>query len=276
MKKISFLLMILLTATLFGQPVKTINNEKTHESYEVLLYDTTIRNGRYLKFGCNPDDTLITGFYKYGLKDSLWNENMSKGFYDHGNKVGIWEFYNFKGKVYCRYDYSEQRLKTYTFYISLKPTRYHIVVEGDTLYKKLKRRPVAIGYMTSWLNYADSYPIHYSHEAIQNNVTGKVVVSFMIHEDGNTSDFKVESALEFGCDELSLEIARNIVKWTPGIYKGNPVKVKNIITVNFQLLNEENQGRSGRFARIEVKFNEHESAFTTYKLPASDSKNVKL
>ncbi|MFZ9848470.1 MAG: hypothetical protein ACO3EE_10015 [Flavobacteriales bacterium] len=90
--------LLLIPAALFSQKVKKINNKVTLEKYYVLKSDTSVRHGRYEKYKYN-DYLLISGYYKNGKKDSIWNEYseyslelIANGNYVNNEKVGIWKY----------------------------------------------------------------------------------------------------------------------------------------------------------------------------------------
>ncbi|WP_158796597.1 TonB family protein [Pedobacter sp. L105] len=75
----------------------------------------------------------------------------------------------------------------------------------------------------------------YPKEAQNNNVQGKVFLSFIVEEDGKLSNIKVEKGLGSGTDEEALRLMQESPKWTPG-YDGNvPVRVKYNIPIHFTL-----------------------------------------
>lgn len=77
--------------------------------------------------------------------------------------------------------------------------------------------------------------LHYPKEDRENNVQGKVVVSFVVEVDGSLSNIKVDSAPS---KTLALESLRNIQQsppWIPGTIGGKPVRTRYTIPINFTL-----------------------------------------
>ncbi len=62
---------------------------------------------------------------------------------------------------------------------------------------------------------------------------GRVVVNFVINEDGSIGSFKVVEDLGYGtAEELIRVLKKTQGKWTPGIENGKPVKVNFSIPLN--------------------------------------------
>lgn len=67
-----------------------------------------------------------------------------------------------------------------------------------------------------------------------NRVEGRVVVSFVVDEDGTLKDVKVIRSLAPEYDEEALRLVRNMPKWKPGRLRGRCVKVRYTLPVKFK------------------------------------------
>ena len=81
--------------------------------------------------------------------------------------------------------------------------------------------------------------IKYPVTAQNNNVQGKIFLSFTVEKDGELNDVQVIRGLGSGLDEEALRVIKGSPKWNPGIQNGDPVRVKYHIAVNFTLDNAE-------------------------------------
>lgn len=81
--------------------------------------------------------------------------------------------------------------------------------------------------------------IKYPVTAQNNNVQGKIFLSFTVEKDGQLNDVQVIRGLGSGLDEEALRVIKGSPKWNPGIQNGDPVRVKYHIAVNFTLDNAE-------------------------------------
>ena len=77
--------------------------------------------------------------------------------------------------------------------------------------------------------------IQYPEAAVKANVSGRVFLSFVVSETGETSDIMVLKGLGFGCDAEAIRVLKSFPKWEPGRQDGVPVKVKYNLPINFQL-----------------------------------------
>ena len=77
--------------------------------------------------------------------------------------------------------------------------------------------------------------IQYSDEMAENDVYGRVIVSFVVEKDGSLTDFNVVRSLHPTYDKEALRVAKSMPKWTPGSQNGVKVRVKYIVPVDFRL-----------------------------------------
>ncbi|WP_454804447.1 energy transducer TonB [Mucilaginibacter phyllosphaerae] len=80
--------------------------------------------------------------------------------------------------------------------------------------------------------------IKYPAIARENNVQGRVVLTFVVERDGSLTDIKVLRSLGSGTDEEAIRVLKKSPKWKPGIQNGRPVRVQYSIPVNFTLASE--------------------------------------
>ena len=81
--------------------------------------------------------------------------------------------------------------------------------------------------------------IRYPAVAKENNVSGKVFVTFVVEKDGSLTDIKVVRGIGSGCDEEATRVLKASPKWTPGIQNGRPVRVQYTMPINFALQTDE-------------------------------------
>lgn len=71
--------------------------------------------------------------------------------------------------------------------------------------------------------------------ARENNIQGRVYVSFIVDKDGKIKDAKVLRGIGGGCDEEALRMVRSMPDWKPGRQNGRNVIVQYNLPVNFSL-----------------------------------------
>jgi TonB family protein len=80
-----------------------------------------------------------------------------------------------------------------------------------------------------------SMNVHYPEAAMKTGTQGRVVVQFIIEEDGTVSDARVVQRVSDELDAEALRVVCAMPKWTPGRQKGQPVRVKYTMPVTFRL-----------------------------------------
>ncbi len=99
-------------------------------------------------------------------------------------------------------------------------------VASDSIYTNVDVLPEFPGGRKALGKYVDSGKNHkYPKEARKNGIEGKVIVQFVINEDGTCSNFNVIKGIGYGCDEEAVRAFKKMPKWNPGLVKGKPVKV---------------------------------------------------
>lgn len=77
--------------------------------------------------------------------------------------------------------------------------------------------------------------LHYPKKAMESGITGKVIVSFLVDENGNIRNVKVLKGIGGGCDEEAIRLIKMMPAWKPGKMGGKPVKVSMSLPVKFSL-----------------------------------------
>jgi len=77
--------------------------------------------------------------------------------------------------------------------------------------------------------------LRYPTMAINSDVSGKVIVNFIIDEEGKIEKATILKGIGYGCDEEALRVIKLMLKWKPGMFKGKPVKVSFNQAIVFRL-----------------------------------------
>lgn len=62
-------------------------------------------------------------------------------------------------------------------------------------------------------------------EAIQNKITGKLIISFIIDKEGKIVEPKILKSLGYGLDEEAIRVINGYENWIPGQQRGVTVRV---------------------------------------------------
>jgi len=79
------------------------------------------------------------------------------------------------------------------------------------------------------------YNIRYPARAFENNVQGKVFLTFVVEKDGSLTDIKVIRGIGSGCDEEAVRVVSISPKWKPGIQNGRIVRAEFTVPITFTL-----------------------------------------
>lgn len=78
--------------------------------------------------------------------------------------------------------------------------------------------------------------LRYPASAANNEISGRVVVEYVVEKDGAFSNIKVLKGIGFGCDEEAVRVVKLMSgKWTPGKNNGHAVRFKTMIPIVFKL-----------------------------------------
>ena len=107
-------------------------------------------------------------------------------------------------------------------------------VDSDGVYlmpDQLPEFPGGIQAMMKYLSTNIKYPV----EAQKKGISGRVIVQFVIMEDGTLDQAKVIRGVDPLLDEEALRVVKSMPKWKPGMDRGEAVKVRFTAPIMFNL-----------------------------------------
>ena len=107
------------------------------------------------------------------------------------------------------------------------------LVKSPPIYGYAQQMPATPYNLSEYL----SQNIHYPDTAMKYHIEGRVVVKFVVNEDGSISDCHIIKGIGGGCDEEALRVVKNMAAWSPGRKDGLPVKVYFTLPIVFKLTN---------------------------------------
>ena len=93
--------------------------------------------------------------------------------------------------------------------------------------------PEPVGGASAWSKFLNKN-LRFPAEAQEQQVGGRVILSFVVEKDGHLSNFVVERGAGYGFDEEAVRVLKLAKAWKPGMQNGQPVRVKYTIPINFQ------------------------------------------
>ncbi|SES21253.1 energy transducer TonB [Pedobacter rhizosphaerae] len=91
------------------------------------------------------------------------------------------------------------------------------------------------GGMKAWAKYIQRN-LRYPSMAQENDVSGKVFLSFVVEKDGSITDVKVLKGIGYGCDEEAVKVIKKSPLWKAGMNKGIPVRVRYNMPISFTMM----------------------------------------
>ena len=77
--------------------------------------------------------------------------------------------------------------------------------------------------------------VKYPTEAAKKGIQGRVICQFIIEKTGDIDSVKVVRGIDPHLDAEAVRVIKGMPKWTPGTYRGEKVKIKYTLPVNFKL-----------------------------------------
>ena len=104
----------------------------------------------------------------------------------------------------------------------------------DPIDRSAEQMPQFPGGNAALVKYIDSH-IKYPPSAAKNNIQGKVVVQFVVKNDGSIGEVKVVRSVDKDLDKEAIRVIKSLPKFTPGRHDGKAVSVWYSLPVPFKL-----------------------------------------
>ncbi len=111
-----------------------------------------------------------------------------------------------------------------------------LLVSSDEIFLFVDSVAMPVGGYESFYHYI-GINLQYPQEARASNITGKVIVEFVIEKDGSISsdNIKVLKSPHKSLSKEAIRIMKNAPDWTPGRIKGIRVRSKKVLPITFNL-----------------------------------------
>ncbi|MCM1489259.1 MAG: energy transducer TonB [Muribaculum sp.] len=102
--------------------------------------------------------------------------------------------------------------------------------------------------------------IKYPGEAYRKNIHGRVIVQFIINEEGKVTEPRVVKGIDESLDAEALRVAGDMPDWLPGRLCGKPVKSYFILPISFRLQELMSKEEKKQFKEAKKKMKEEKKA----------------
>jgi len=108
--------------------------------------------------------------------------------------------------------------------------------DGNSVFDKggVDVEPEPVGGAAAWAKFLQKN-LRYPGQAMDQQKSGKVWVSFIVEKNGHISTLVVERGVGYGMDDEALRVLKMALPWKPGLQHGQPVRVKYTLPLNFVL-----------------------------------------
>ena len=83
-------------------------------------------------------------------------------------------------------------------------------------------------------NYLSAH-LEYPKTAKEQNIKGRVVLTFIINEDGLVSDITIQKGIGEACDSEAIRVIESMPRWKSAVQNGRPAKVLFTLPIYFKL-----------------------------------------
>ncbi len=163
-----------------------------------------------------------------GLYPPVAHCQSAKGRVKDGKPVGLWEYYDAK-ELGLRFDYDSSRIQ----YVRPDTTRYLVLVDTAWQTRQLYRAPRVLGSQNDLIR-ALQMVLRYPIQEIRNRVTGTVVLTFVVDQQGAlTNPVAVTAPSKALAEEVYKKVASLPFTYLPAIYQGRRTPAKIAFVVRF-------------------------------------------
>lgn len=161
------------------------------------------------------------------------------------DKAGKYGFLNKNGQqvVACQYDQVKSFSKGKAL-VEQNGKRFFISPSGEFLrvydarkdapvYLIVQQPPTPKGGKAQMEAYIEKN-LQYPAQAKANNIKGKVILRFVVEQDGQLSNIKVVKGLGNGCNEEAIRLLKASSPWNAGKQRGKAVRVRQTFLVRFK------------------------------------------
>ncbi|MBD1394019.1 M56 family metallopeptidase [Mucilaginibacter glaciei] len=151
----------------------------------------------------------------------------------------------------------------------LPPTSAMIAENKTEVFTAVEHSPVFPGGDKAFGQYL-AKSVRYPAKARENKIQGRVIVTFIVEEDGAITNARVVRGIGGGADEEALRIISASPKWVAGVQNGHNVRVQYTVPINFALAQTES-----KIGAIKINRNDDVESIT-YKPTDSTKQTVRI
>jgi|GEM_PF-1965765 len=164
-----------------------------------------------------------------------------RGTLSQGQPTGVWEYFDEAGQLELRMNYDSSRIG----YRRPDTARYELQVGGAWQLVHPSRAPGPMGSRAGRRHELQTQ-LRYPVAALQQQLQGDVLLSYVVDPNGHTSHYSIEHSLSPACDQevwRALQLLPD--RWIPAVYRGQAVAARFYLAVHFEMQLAEHRPRPG-------------------------------
>ncbi|MFN8308995.1 MAG: energy transducer TonB [Chitinophagales bacterium] len=111
-----------------------------------------------------------------------------------------------------------------------EPAAPPTIAAAPEIFTMVEEMPEYIGGESKMFQYISSN-FEYPAMERENEIQGRVIVGFVVNEDGSISNVQVKKGVSAGIDREAIRVVRSMPKFKPGKQQGRPVKVAFVLPI---------------------------------------------
>jgi protein TonB len=105
---------------------------------------------------------------------------------------------------------------------------------NDKVFEKVEDMPEFPGGEQAMMDFV-AKNVQYPKEAMEKEISGRVLVGFIVEKDGSVNEVKIVRGIGGGCDEEAVRVVKAMPKWKPGKQDGKTVRVSYTMPFFFKM-----------------------------------------
>ena len=112
--------------------------------------------------------------------------------------------------------------------------------QEEKVYTLVESPPIFPGGEAALLKYISTH-LKYPESAAEKGIQGRVILRFVVLDDGRVGDVVVASSLDPDCDREAIRVIKSLPRFIPGKHQGRPVKVWLVCPLLFQIQEDDSK-----------------------------------
>ncbi|MVN78531.1 hypothetical protein GO988_19540 [Hymenobacter sp. HMF4947] len=173
---------------------------------------------------------LLVSTLTFGQTKSVANQ-FERGILTKGQPTGVWEYFDEAGQLDLRMNYDSSRIS----YRRPDTARYELRINDTWQLVHPTRAPGLLG-SRAGRRQELLKGIRYPGAALQQQLQGDFLLSYVVQPDGRTTDYTVLNSLSPACDQEVWRVFQQLPnRWIPAVYQGQARAARYYLCVRFEM-----------------------------------------